>query len=243
MNGQTRSLLRKEWREARWKAAFGAVLLGGACAIHLRTRMMPDEGAFFFIIGLGGVMLPLLAAIGAVGADREAASLYFLQALPVAPWRILAAKLTVAFGVALAPLVAGWAVCVAMAGGREISTLLFTGMSAASVWVALQVIVWTVAFGMRQPAEARVGLAGIFVMVAWSLWVFVGDELWVTGHPMMEKILFSFAPWSMLNIPASGEGLQYWLQVLLPPVVQTLEAVILFAWAARRFKSLRRSRA
>lgn len=38
----TRALLWKEWREQRWKMAFGRVMLCGFCAIGLQTRLIPD---------------------------------------------------------------------------------------------------------------------------------------------------------------------------------------------------------
>ena len=164
-----KSLLWKEWREQRWRMAFGCVLLGGYCAIGLRARMLPDALMLMSSVVFGGIFIPLLAAMGVIGSERETGSLPFLMALPATPRRILAVKTASALVVAVVPIIAALIVSLAIAGERELPMHRIALLFAVNGWLAFHVVVWTLAWGIRQPTEARVGLVGLAVLLLWYL--------------------------------------------------------------------------
>lgn len=166
---QILALVWKEWREQSWRLAFGCVVMVGFCAIGLRARILDDLTVVVFSGFIGGLFLPILAAMGALGSDRESGGDAFLGALPVRPWRVLVVKTAVAWLVCLAPILATWWVARAMVGERTMYNLPVAGFFLAEIWIAFHLVVWTLAFGVRQPSEARVGLVGILVVGAWIL--------------------------------------------------------------------------
>src|SRR4051794_24144458 len=99
-----RSLVWKEWHEQRWRLWFGIALLATFTAIGLRTRIMPDEQIVVMTILVGGMLFPLMVAMGLVAPERAEGTIVRLLALPVPPWKVLAAKALVGAGVCAAPM-------------------------------------------------------------------------------------------------------------------------------------------
>ena len=218
------SLVWKEWREQRWKMAFGCALLAGFTFIGLRTRVMPDDVIVEFSMMIGGLLLPLIVSMGLIAPGRADGSLARLLALPVPAWHVLAAKAAVGLAVVAAPVLVAAALALLIAGGRELSAADLLGMYAITMGIALATFTWMTATSIRQPSEARAGLVGIAVFAAWSTLLFLAGVMGL-GPWALYVSPFAFSAASKGG-PSPGFG---------PLVVaQVGIMVLLWAWAARR---------
>jgi ABC-type transport system involved in multi-copper enzyme maturation permease subunit len=224
-----RQLLWKEWREQRWKLAFGVVILVGFTAVGLRTRILPDDAVVTLGAGFGGIAFALLAVMGTVAADRYEGTLGQLLALPVRSWVVLLVKTVVGLAVCLGPLVAASILAVFTVGGREVSVSAMGDRYLVCAALATALFIWALAFGIRQPSEARAALAALGVGAAWLL-----------SMVLLEIARQSSAP--VIKVAADGLGYlspfgaSYWRT--WPSghlLVQAAIAVALWLWAARRF--------
>ena len=165
-----RSLVWKEWHEQRWRLSFGVFLLGLFTLIGLRTRIMPDES--IIIMGtmmLGGMLFPLMVAMGLVAPERADGTIVRLLALPVPAWKVLAAKGLVGAAVCLVPIVVSSAIAAVVAGDREMSWTQLWSMHGMALALSLAMFTWLTAASVRQPSEARAGLVGAGLIVGWFL--------------------------------------------------------------------------
>ena len=227
-------LIWKEWREQRWKLALGCVLLVGFTLIGLRTRVTPDHIVLMLGMLLGGVVPPLIAATDVVAAERSTGVLSNLLGLPIRPWKILAVKLAMAAAMCLVPILAAGLVAWWIAGGREVESWHLWAMCAATAGMAVSVLVWTVAFSIHQPSEARAGMIGLAILIAWLLIVsFYGGF-----DQRLPKWVMTLLPGSFML--ATDRMDVPWLGGAFP--VQMAYVVILTIWAFRRFGRLGRVR-
>jgi len=231
----TRTLLWKEWRENRWKTAFGCVLLMGFAWIGLRSRILPDEGIFAIAILGGSLLLAVFSAAGVIAHDREEGSLPHLLAHPAPPNQILTAKLLIGYANISLPLAGAMAVCLLLAGGREFPLALTMWGFAMGFWIGLNVLIWATAFGFRQQTEGRAALAGVFVVTAWILYMSV---LEFSVHHSLERWLWAPSPFGCFawldNLGAAAVWKTKTLQLLVYLVVQTGILVVLWRWTLSR---------
>ena len=164
-----RSLVWKEWREQRWRLAFGIVLLGMFTAIGLRTRIVPDEQILALCTFIGGALLPLMVAMGLIAPERTSGTIARLLSLPVPAWHVLATKGLVGAATCAAPILASALLATLIAGDREMTWARLIGHYAATLGLSLSMFTWLTAAGLRQPTEARAALAGIAAIVGWIL--------------------------------------------------------------------------
>ena len=168
----TRSLLWKEWHEQRWKAAFGAAILVAFTVIGLKTRIWRDGEIITMSMIFATVLYPLLVAMGLVATERADGTFGSLMVLPERSWRILTVKLSVAIGTLLIPFILTGFVAWAMAGDRELSKSQILGVYLLTAWIAVQVLIWTLAVGIGQRTEARVALIGMGLFAFYLFWLF-----------------------------------------------------------------------
>ena len=237
MGAVLRSLFWKEWHEHRWKVLFGSVLVAGCAAIGLKTRILPDEAILVFYALGAAFLLPILAAMDLVAAERADGSLNTLISMPVRPSVVLAVKLAVASFVCIVPQAAGMLASMLMAGGRELPMSSFIGAFAGCTAVSLCLLIWTAGFSIRQASEARAALIGLAVIV---LWFGVG----VTGETVLrlpaEWFFMVITPLGFLDA-ASFDRVRESLPLTI--VAQVIIAAGLFAWAASRLGRPGRTRA
>jgi len=218
-----RALLWKEWSEHRWRLAFGCVLLMAYMALGLKTRLVEDEAIFGSGLMLGAGLLPLLAVMGAVAEDRAEGTLARLLELPVRPWLVLLVKTLMGLAVCVGPLAGATAVALVMAGGREVSAAMMVKLCGNVGGVTALFFVWSLAFAVRQPSEARAALVAIAVAAAWwlTLMLIIGrPHGWVVYIHYVHPLGFAKLTWN---------GSQ---QVAI--VIQVAMAGLLWWWAARR---------
>ncbi len=239
MRNTTRNLFWKEWHEQRWRMAFGCVLMSALPALGLMARVVPDEAVVTVAMLVGSVLLPIFAAMGLIAPERSERTLGSLLVLPVSSRTVLSVKTVVGLATCLAPLACATIVSLFMAGGRELSSgHIFMACQGSAVFACL-VLVWTLAFSVRQSTEARVGLVGMGVVAAWVMLTMFMHMFWLMGQQALveEPIVRAANPVLLLeagfrrNWP-SGYDL----------LLQGLLAVCLLWWAGRRVRQPGRQR-
>jgi hypothetical protein len=162
-------LIWKEWREQRWKIGFGCVVLCAFALIGLRTRAVDDQSILIGTCAMGVLLLPILAAAGLVPAERDERTMGLLLAMPVAPWKVLAAKTLLGAALCAIPLMAAAIVSIAVARGREVSVPATLAIFGGSIVTALLLFVWMLAFTARSEGEGRAAGLAVGVMVFWLM--------------------------------------------------------------------------
>ncbi|MCX5637266.1 MAG: hypothetical protein NTX52_06185 [Planctomycetota bacterium] len=230
-----KSLFWKEWCEQRWKLAYGCVLLIGFVAVGLRSRIVQDEGIVVLSVAGGSILMPLLVGMGLVAAERSDGSLGMLLALPVRSWKIFIVKMAMGTLVCVGPIVGCMVLSLVMAAGREMSATRITVYYLDGVAFGIVMLVWMVAFSIRQPSEARAGLVGIAVFMVWVFIIFL-DEVFLKRP--LTKLSLAITPLGIFDGTLDGN------YGILPKVilVQLVIGTCLVVWAAHRFGKLGRAK-
>jgi ABC-type transport system involved in multi-copper enzyme maturation permease subunit len=225
-----RSLVWKEWHEQRWRLWFGVFLVGMFTLIGLRTRIMPDEQIIILTIMVGGMLFPLMVSMGLVAPERTEGTIVRLLALPVPPWKVLAAKGVVGAAVCAAPVVVSALIALLVAGNREMAWGELIGLYALATGVTLAVFTWLTAAAVRQPSEARAGLVGIGVMIGWFLLMMVaaaiGSELF--NRAPVEDWVAMFGPFGLVALKSSA------VPGAAVIAIQAVSLALVWWWAAAR---------
>jgi len=221
------SLWRKEWREQRWKLALGCVLLGGFTLVGLRSRLVPDGAILALVMVMSAALLPLLASMDLLAGERAGGTLVSLLKLPVRPWRILAAKLAAGITVCVGPITAACVIACLIAGGREVTTWQIVAFFAATAALGATALIWMLAFGARQPSEAKAAIMSIAVLAVWSFSAAVVYGYFGTFLPKWVMVVHPMSFLVTLDGPDAP-----WLAVIVP--VQAALCTVLLVWTARR---------
>ena len=225
-------LLWKEWHEQRSKLGFGCLMLMSITAIALKTRLMPDVSVVWLGIFIGSFVLPLMAAMGVVAAERADRTLDRLISLPVRPWRLMAVKTLAGAVSCAAPLIGAALVTVFVAGNREIASEHILTMYCFGIGSAVVLFMWTLALGIGQPSEGRVGLVGLGVLGSLGVWLMKLDVAKIS-HGNWE--IWSANPLSwMLWVDASGIDRRAMPYLPTMALVQLLICAGLWSWATAR---------
>ncbi len=232
-----KALFWKEWCEQRWKLAYGCVILVGFTLIGLRSRLTLDEFIVIFASAGGSILMALLVGMGLVATEKSEGSLEMLLALPVRPWKIFAVKMVMGALVCTVPIVGCMAVSLAVAGGREISAARIAMSYLGGIAFSVLMLVWMVAFSIRQPSEARTGLVGIEVFVGWVFFVFLFVKVF---YKRLDLVLWGLVitPLGILQFAVSGGQMHN----LWTVIVQTTLLIFLLLWGGYRFGKEGRSK-
>jgi hypothetical protein len=218
------TLIWKEWHEQSWKLGFGCLVLGALALIGLRSRIVADATMLMWVCFLGLALLPVLSSTGLVPAERSEGSFESLLALPVSPWRILAAKTLMGLVLCAGPMLVATVVSVLAAGNREMSDHWMVYLYARSTLATLSLFIWMLALTIRLPNETRAGLLGIGVLIFWML-ATAG-----LAQPPVPRLVFAVSP-LCFAYGVRANAVPPLAEVL---IVQTLIAVILWIWASKR---------
>jgi ABC-type transport system involved in multi-copper enzyme maturation permease subunit len=232
-----KSLFWKEWCEQRWKLVYGCVLSMGFVAVGLRSRIVPDQGIVAMAAVGGAFLMPLLVGMGLVAAERSDGSLGMLLAIPVRPWKIFAVKMMMGTLVCVGPIVGCMALSLAMAAGREMSASRIIVPYLGGVAFSIVMLVWMVAFGIRQPSEARAGLIGIAVFMVW-VFIIILSEVFIRPPYHLSRLSLVITPFGIFDGTLDRN------YDILPKVisVQLVAGFCLMMWAAYRFGKLGRTK-
>jgi len=222
-----RMLIWKEWRDPDWKLTLGCVLLIGFTLIGLRSRLAPDQGILILGTFLGGFLFPILAGMDLVAAERADDTMDALLRLPVCPWKALTVKLVTGVVVCVVPVLAAGVLAALFAGGREMGSWYILRLSLATAGLAASVLIWVLAFGVRQNSEARAALVAMAVLAGWGLLAMIYGYF---DH-RLPKSMMVLLPGSFLVAIDPPDA--RWLRWVFP--VQGLYAAVLLAWTFMRF--------
>jgi hypothetical protein len=226
-------LIWKEWSEHRWKLFLGFLLLGGFTAIGLQARVVQDLEVVVWAL-VYAVIFPLFVSMDLLAAERADGTLRSLLNLPVAAWKILAVKVGVGLVVCVGPLILTAVVALCLAGGRESDNERMWGVYQGSCCLAACLLIWMLAFGVRQPTEGRAAVAG---MIAFGVLLVPGFIYAPLRHVLPEWIII-LHPVSLLMIFVNPVE-RHWAFAAIP--IQTAFAAGLFWWSARRLNMERRA--
>jgi hypothetical protein len=231
-----KALFWKEWCEQRWKLAYGCVILMGFTLIGLRSRLTPDEFIVIFASAGGSILMALFVGMGLVATEKSEGSLAILLTLPMRPWKIFAVKMAMGALVCALPIIGCMTVSLAVAGGRELNVTRIIVTYLGGIIFSVVMLVWMVAFSIRQPSEARAGLVGIGVFMGWVFIVFLFDKMFFERPPFVLWWLV-ITPLGILQLAASGQlhSLSLWTMI-----VQAAMLILLLLWGGYRFAKERR---
>jgi ABC-type transport system involved in cytochrome c biogenesis permease component len=233
-----RSLLWKEWHEQAWKLVFGALILAAFALVGLRARVVADGVLLQGVCFLAVLLLPVFSSTGLVPAERDEGTLETLLAMPVKPRAVFGAKTLMGVLLCGLPLIVTAIVSVAIAGGREISTVAMIGLFARTLAGTLALFFWMLALTVRLPSETRAALIAMGVLIMWSIVTLGLMESWdpKDGHP---SILWVFDP--LVFVIGFQDGV--WAASLgLATVIQAVIALLLWLWAAWQLPRPREAR-
>lgn len=163
-----RPLIWKEWREQRWKMAFGTIMLAFFTGTMLAAKTTTDQEIVVVVLFLGGLILSLYSAMGVFAPERAGGTTIFLASKPIAAWKVFICKWFFGWLNFIVPvLVCGLGLAVViqanprMYGMEYFMIVLFEGLCMATVFYSM-----TCCFAPRKSSEAFVGFIGLLIFLA-----------------------------------------------------------------------------
>ena len=159
-----KTILWKEWREQRWKLAFGSVMLLFFTGSLLASRVATDKEVVLVTWFFGGFVLAFYSAIGVFAPEQTNRTTTFLASKPLETWKVFACKWLMGWlnfvvpmlicGLCLQLIWLGWDIGYVTRGfiGSVCVTTIFYSM--------------TCCLAPRKSSEALVGFVGLIVIIA-----------------------------------------------------------------------------
>ncbi len=235
-------LLRKELHQSWSTLLLGCFIVAGFTAMGLQSRLIPDEMVVVLATLLvGGVIFPLLVAMGVVATERAEGSVNVLLRLPMPAWVVLGVKTIVALLVVFTPIALAAGVMMIIAGSREVEGQALTGLFLYAMVLAANMLLWTLCIGIHQPSEARVGMVGIG-LIGLAFFVAAIVETVFTKHTL--RPLMQWTLWGGLDaLDRAGGANTTTLQLMLDSIwKQALVLLVLWVITAYRFGRVGRTR-
>jgi ABC-type transport system involved in multi-copper enzyme maturation permease subunit len=256
------SLAWKEWREQAWKlVALTAVLCGVATLVIIGVDSMPASGSYWMVLVS---LVPLSIFMGATAATSERArgTLAFLQASPVAAWKLAIgelvgglATLVIAIGFVFTWMYLLWYLQLFHAGddyNRCMADLWrwtvpsialgnwFVSAAATAMATSVSIYLWTAAVGINRADEISAGARLILVIAAW--WMLVGyagtpnGKSWVDsmGWTVWASIVAVSPGGTAIGLPKLPNGFE-WMSNHWPLVIGVVAHLGLATWFVVRF--------
>jgi ABC-type transport system involved in multi-copper enzyme maturation permease subunit len=177
-------ILWKEWREQRWKLAFGTLMLVFFTCSFLAAGITSDQEMAVVIWLFGGLILALHSAMGVFAPERANGTMSFLASKPIEPWKVFACKWLFGWLNVAGPMLACALVLILFRPGDTATTGLRTQMvilvmRVAIVGLGLATMFYTMTccLAPRRVGEAAVGLVGLLVFVALMLHMVVAGSM------------------------------------------------------------------
>jgi hypothetical protein len=221
-----RKLLWKEWHEQSWKLGFGCIVLSALAVIGLHARITADETMSMWVCVFGLTLLPVLSSSGLLPAERSEGSFESLLALPVSPWKILAAKTLIGLLLCVGPMLTAALASIATAGGREMSDVAILDLYGRSTLATVSLFIWMLALTARLPNEARAAILAMGVLIFWML------ATMGMGDHDIPALVFAPSPMAFVyRVPEYGRPGPPFITVLS---VQAAIAALLLIWSSKR---------
>lgn len=165
-----KSIIWKEWREQRWKLAFGTVMLVFFTGSMLAARLTTDREIIVVVWIFGGMILSLYSAMGVFAPETTAGTKVFLTSKPIPPWKVFCCKWSFGWlNFALPMLICSVALLMRglfrpdgnLFGHERIIKGTFLAVGYGTMLYSL-----TCCLAPRKSGEALVGFVGLIVLVA-----------------------------------------------------------------------------
>ena len=186
-----RSVLWKEWREQRWKAVFGAVMMVFFTVPFLQAKLTTPREFLSIVSFLGGLLLALYSAMGVFAPERSNGTLPFLASKPIPPATLFACKWFVGWANVAVPLLCG-GICFfivdrlsgtgAAPRPEHLPPSMIVQGTVVGLGAATGVYAMICCFAPRRAGEGMVGVAGLLVFAGLALHLALVGMLW-EGDP------------------------------------------------------------
>jgi ABC-type transport system involved in multi-copper enzyme maturation permease subunit len=223
-----RQLIWKEWHEQSWRLGFGCLVLGAMALIGLHARILTDNVMMMWVCFIGITLLPMLSITGLLPAERSEGTFESLLALPVAPWKILAAKTAMGLILCAGPMIAAAVISLLAAGGREMLNQDILHLYFSSTLSAVSLLIWMMALTSRLPSEARAGLLATGILI---LWILATTGL---ADPSVPALARAVSPLVFVYRFSSNQTTVPLLPESINLLIAALIAILLWAWTAKR---------
>ena len=194
-----KALLWKEWREQRWKLAFGTAMLLFFTGTLLSAGITSDREIAAMVSFGGGLLLAMYSAMGVFAPERTQNTLAFLGAKPAEAWKTFACKWIFGWLNFAVPLLACSLCFVFMYLGKKEWLLVPWGLilKGAIGGIAVSTIYYSLilCFAPRISSEALVGGIGLLVAligVVHAILSTLGGNVYHQPDPPLLKELFCF---------------------------------------------------
>jgi len=178
-----RPILWKEYREQRWKLAFGTVMLLFFTGSFAAARVTSDREIMIVIWICGGLLFALYSAMGVFAPEHSNRTAAFLASRPIAPWKTFACKWFVGWLNFAVPLLACTLCFTAFLLGSAGRVSYTMGMIAkgaiGGVCLATMFYTLIISCAPRKSSEAAVGLVALMVVLAMVVHLAVFEAI---GH-------------------------------------------------------------
>jgi len=265
MQSHWHNLIVQQWHAHKWKlAALAAILLvvhtwiliDAACSGY---DAIGDVGLLALTLFLCAAPGALFVGMGLAAGERSAGTFDFTRALPVASWKVAAAKLLMASITVVAPVAAivlldeVW-LALARLAGRLVDTgfghvtgfgyvgalrpLASTGLAGlAAAGLAVSILLWSAVAGARQPNELRAGIAAVGVLAIWALATYLlavfGSAIgWGKGIKAVFLAVYCIGPAGLTALAVPHLRFHYVLAVI---ALQLVALVGLCVWFSYRY--------
>jgi len=226
-------ILWKEWREQRWKLAFGTLMLVFFTGSFLAARVTSDREVAVVIWVAGGLILALHSAMGVFAPERANGTMNFLASKPVEPWKVFACKWLFGWLNVAGPMLACTLVLILFRPGD--TTMMGLGAqrvirgAIGGLGLATMFYTMTCCLAPRRAGEAAVGLVGLLVFVALML------HMVVAGSMVMEPVYRDNVEPSLLGKVLLFVNPLTWIAFVKPfhpkfgsPIMMILVQIVLF---------------
>ena len=201
-------LIWKEWREQRWKMAFGMVMLAFFTGSLLAARLTTDREIIIIVWVLGSLILSLYSAMGVFAPETTNRTKTFLSSKPLQSWEIFFGKWFFGWlNFAVPMLICSLALAVMVLLHPEgrlfeikyIARGTFAGISLGTLFYSM-----TCCFAPRKAGEAVVGFTGCIVFFIFILHVMITEittirQSWTTGFSIPQQLFLFINPLFWVN--------------------------------------------
>ncbi|MFA5863968.1 MAG: hypothetical protein WC975_04695 [Phycisphaerae bacterium] len=231
-----KAIVWKEWREMRWRIAFGTILLNFVLLALLRARIANDTEVSVMVWFAGGMVLAILSAMGPFAPETTQHTWTFYLSKPVDIWKVTLVKWFIGWLGLVIPLLVSLIIFIVYPRNYP---LLVTPMKdigfefkvfPVAIIVSTMYYTLTCSLAPRRAGEAYVGLVGVFVLVAMMLHImFIEAMRWgkVDELGLLGWIGCSFSPLFWIAL-IDGPRFQFWLFFTLPIMQLSIFLTLMF---------------
>jgi hypothetical protein len=201
----------KEWRQQRWKLAFGTVMLVGLIGTLATAHVMNDAEIFAILGVASALVLPLYSAMGVFAPEHTGGTFTFYASKPAKPLAVFMTKWFFGWLNVVVPVTAAFVFTLLVSGNSLPGFLaclvnILENPTPISFSLCFGTILYTMTccFAPSKSSEAFVGLTGLLIlliMMAYLLAVsYLFDNIrhiYFQQQPtLLQQMLFALSPLS-----------------------------------------------